>query len=67
MPKSIDDNMKEFLQTPEMVELAEKAGVIDAEQLIRFMSIEQRIAEGSVVDVTDMSPDEWLSFLTGDS
>jgi hypothetical protein len=65
MPQVMDEDIRQFLQTPEMIELAEKAGVVDAEQLIRFMSVKQRITEGNVVDVTDMSDEEKLRFLVG--
>lgn len=48
-------------QTPEMQALADKAGVVDHEQLVRFASVDQRIAEQGTIDITDLSDEDYLA------
>lgn len=48
-------------QTAEMEELAQKAGVVDHEQLVRFANIDKRIAEEGTVDITDLSKADFLA------
>lgn len=48
-------------QATEMKTLAEKAGVVDHDQLVRLAKIDQRIAEEGTIDITDLSEEEYLA------
>ena len=42
-------------------ELGQKAGLVDSQQLLRFLTIDERIERFGAVDVTNMSDEEFLA------
>ncbi|WP_041659807.1 hypothetical protein [Asticcacaulis excentricus] len=44
-------------------ELAQEAGLVDHQQLVRFMEIHETLATSELVDITDMTDAQLLAML----
>ncbi len=48
-------------------ELASRAGVVDYDLLIRFLTIDTEIRNANLIDVTDLSDDEFLELVNDEA